>query len=61
VLAGAALGVAILLAWWRHGRAVLSGKELALAVVYVLAKIPLYFRFLFRRQVAWVRSKRDSE
>lgn len=61
VLAGAALGAAILMAWWRHGRAVLSGKELGLAVVYVLAKIPLYFRFLFRRQVAWVRSKRDSE
>jgi cellulose synthase/poly-beta-1,6-N-acetylglucosamine synthase-like glycosyltransferase len=61
VLAGAALGAAILMAWWRHGRAVLSGKELGLAAFYVLAKIPLYFRFLFRRQVAWVRSKRDSE
>lgn len=61
VLADAALGVAILLAWWRHGRAVLSGKELALAAVYVASKIPLYFRFLFQRQVAWVRSKRDSE
>lgn len=59
--AATALGVAILLAWWRHGRAVLKGKELALATVYVLAKIPLYFRFLFQRQVAWVRSKRDSE
>jgi cellulose synthase/poly-beta-1,6-N-acetylglucosamine synthase-like glycosyltransferase len=61
VLAGVALGAAILMAWWRHGRAVLSGKELGLAAVYVLAKIPLYFRFLFQRQVAWVRSKRDSE
>ena len=61
LLAGAMLAVAILLAWSRHGRAVLSGKELGLAVVYVLAKIPLYFRFLFQRQVAWVRSKRDSE
>jgi cellulose synthase/poly-beta-1,6-N-acetylglucosamine synthase-like glycosyltransferase len=61
LLAGAALGVAILLAWWHHGRAVLSGKELALAAVYVMAKIPLYCRFLFQRQVAWVRSKRDSE
>jgi hypothetical protein len=49
------------MAWWRHGRAVLSGNELALAAVYVPAKIPLYFRFLFQRQVAWVRSKRDSE
>lgn len=61
LLTGGSLGVAILMAWWRHGRAVLSGKELAMAIVYVLAKIPLYFRFLFQRQVAWVRSKRDSE
>jgi cellulose synthase/poly-beta-1,6-N-acetylglucosamine synthase-like glycosyltransferase len=61
VLAGAALGAAILMSWWHHGRAVLNGKELALAAFYVVAKIPLYFRFLFHRQVAWVRSKRDGE
>jgi len=61
VLAGVALAMAILLSWWRYGRTVLSGKELALAAFYVLAKIPLYCRFLFRRQVSWVRSKRDSE
>jgi hypothetical protein len=61
LLEGAALGAAILMAWWRHGRAVLNGKELALAGWYVVAKIPLYFRFLFDRQVAWVRSKRDTE
>jgi cellulose synthase/poly-beta-1,6-N-acetylglucosamine synthase-like glycosyltransferase len=61
VLAGAALVAAILMSWWRHGRAVLNGKELALAVWYVAAKIPLYFRFLFQRQVTWVRSKRDTE
>lgn len=61
ILEGAALGAAILMSWWRHGRAVLSGKELALSAWYVAAKIPLYFRFLFNRQVAWVRSKRDTE
>ena len=61
ILAGTALGAAILMAWWRHGRAVLNGKELALAAWYVAAKVPLYFRFLFHRQVAWVRSKRDTE
>lgn len=61
VATGAALGAAILMAWWRHGRTTLSSKELMLAAVYVAAKIPLYFRFLFQRQVAWVRSKRDSE
>ena len=61
VLAGTALVAAILMSWWRHGRAVLNGKELALAAWYVVAKIPLYFRFLFQRQVTWVRSKRDTE
>jgi cellulose synthase/poly-beta-1,6-N-acetylglucosamine synthase-like glycosyltransferase len=61
ILAGVALGAAILMSWWRHGRAVLNSKELALAAWYVVAKIPLYFRFLFDRQVAWVRSKRDTE
>lgn len=61
VLMGLALGAAILMSWWRYGRAVLSGKELAMAAVYVLAKIPLYFRFLLNPQIAWVRSKRDSE
>lgn len=61
VLVVGALCAAILIAWWRYGRSVLSGKELSLAIFYVLAKIPLYFRFLVRRQVIWVRSKRDSE
>lgn len=61
VLAGAALGAAVLIAWWGHGRETLSAKELALAAVYVAGKVPIYFRFLFSRQVAWVRSKRDSE
>jgi cellulose synthase/poly-beta-1,6-N-acetylglucosamine synthase-like glycosyltransferase len=61
VATGVFLTAAILMAWWRHGRAVLSGKELGLAAVYVFAKIPLYFRFLLNPQIAWVRSKRDSE
>jgi cellulose synthase/poly-beta-1,6-N-acetylglucosamine synthase-like glycosyltransferase len=61
VSAGIALAVAILLSWWRYGRAVLSGKGLVLAGAYVLAKLPLYFRFLLKPQIAWVRSKRDSE
>lgn len=61
VVACTALAAAILMSWWRYGRAVLNGKELALAAWYVVAKIPLYFRFLFQRQVTWVRSKRDTE
>ena len=61
LLEAAALGAAVLMSWWRYGRTVLSTRELTLAAFYVMAKIPLYFRFLFQRQVAWVRSKRDSE
>lgn len=61
LLSMCSLSAAVLMAWRRDGRTVLSVKELAMAAVYVVAKIPLYFRFLFQRQVAWVRSKRDSE
>lgn len=63
-LASAALAMtvlAILLAWWRYGRTVLSAANLALAVGYIFWKVPVYLRFLVRRQVDWVRSKRDSE
>ena len=55
------IGVAILLAWSAFGRKVISLGELLSAFAYVARKIPLYFKFLFNRQVAWVRSKRDTE
>lgn len=53
------LAAAVLAAWVRFGRAILSGRELAYAPVYALLKIPLYLKFLVRRQVKWVRSARD--
>jgi cellulose synthase/poly-beta-1,6-N-acetylglucosamine synthase-like glycosyltransferase len=55
------LGLAVLLAWLRFGRAILSAGDLLTAVFYMFAKIPLYLRFLINRQVEWVRSKRDNE
>lgn len=61
LLALGSLGAAVLLAWARYGRAILSGRDLLSAVVYILRKIPLYLRFLVNRQVEWVRSKRDNE
>ena len=54
------LGCAVLLAWARFGRAILSLGDLAYAPVYALRKIPLYLKFLVRRQVEWVRSHRDK-
>ncbi len=54
------LGCAVLLAWSRFGRPILSLGDLAYAPVYALRKIPLYLKFLVRRQVEWVRSHRDK-
>ena len=50
---------AVLAAWTKFGRNILSLGSLAYAPFYMLAKIPLYLRFLVKRQVEWVRSKRD--
>jgi cellulose synthase/poly-beta-1,6-N-acetylglucosamine synthase-like glycosyltransferase len=53
------LAAAIALAWVRHGRRVVSARELLGAPLYALRKVPLYVRFLTRRQRDWVRTKRD--
>lgn len=53
------LGISILLAWFRFGRHILSLSDLAYAPVYALLKIPVYLKFLVKRQVEWVRSHRD--
>jgi cellulose synthase/poly-beta-1,6-N-acetylglucosamine synthase-like glycosyltransferase len=54
-----ALGCAILLAWMFFGREVISFRQLCYAPIYAAIKIPLYIQFFFKRQVDWVRSKRD--
>lgn len=56
-----ALASAVLLAWAGFARDVINLGQLLGAFGYVARKIPLYFKFLFNRQVEWVRSKRDSE
>lgn len=55
------LGSSVLLAWARYGRRVISLGSLACAPIYALWKIPVYLRFLVKRQVEWVRSRRDGE
>ncbi|MCU1761138.1 glycosyltransferase family 2 protein [Pseudomonas sp. 14P_8.1_Bac3] len=56
----ALLAVAILLAWSQFGRGIISFSTLMYAPFYALKKIPLYIGFLLKRQVEWVRSKRDD-
>lgn len=54
--AGCASGLAILLAWARFGRAMVSFKELALIPVYIAGKLPIYLRLLWRPQRTWNRT-----
>lgn len=51
---------AVATAWWKYGRRIVSASDLLLAVCYALGKIPLYLRFLRKRQVEWVRTERKS-
>lgn len=53
------LSVAVLLAWARFGRGIIDFSQLAYAPIYAMAKVPLYLKFMVKRQVSWVRSKRD--
>ncbi len=57
----AMFALAVLVAWRSFGRDLLSFGDLLMAFAYVPRKLPLYFRFLVRRQVEWVRSRRDGE
>ena len=51
---------AIMLAWARFGRTIISFAELLMVGVYMVWKIPLYLKFFGARQVEWIRSKRDE-
>ena len=54
------LGIAILLAWYRFCRGLIAFSVLLYAPLYAAKKIPIYLGFLVKRQVDWVRSKRDG-
>ncbi|MDF3933420.1 glycosyltransferase family 2 protein [Pseudomonas citronellolis] len=54
------LGAAVVLAWARFARGLIPFSVLLYAPFYALRKIPLYLGFLVKRQVAWVRSKREE-
>lgn len=54
------LGLTLVLAWAKCGREIISFTALLYAPFYILKKIPLYLGFLIKRQVDWVRSKRDD-
>lgn len=55
------LGFGILIAWYWFARSIISINTLLLAPWVLLMKVPLYLQFIVRRQVDWVRSKRDHD
>jgi hypothetical protein len=50
--------VAVMLAWAIRGRDLVRFTELLSVPIYIAAKVPIYVRFLFRRQKQWVRTDR---
>ena len=57
--ATAATGIIVLTGWWRVGRRWIRAGELCTIPLYVLAKVPVYAAFLTRRQLQWIRTRRD--
>jgi cellulose synthase/poly-beta-1,6-N-acetylglucosamine synthase-like glycosyltransferase len=57
---GIAAMLSILAAWWKFGRNYIPLRYLLAAPLYALWKLPLYARFLYRPQQAWVRTDRHG-
>ena len=60
VVAFLLVDAAVLVAWGREGRRLLGVRELFGLPLYIAAKLPMYLRLLGKRQVEWVRTKRDG-
>ena len=61
VVAGALLAAflaSVLIAWSSRGRDLVRFTELLSVPWYIAAKLPVYLRFIVRRQRAWVRTDR---
>jgi cellulose synthase/poly-beta-1,6-N-acetylglucosamine synthase-like glycosyltransferase len=55
----ALLMLAVLVGWWKVGRRWISLGELLSVPWYIVRKIPLYLEFFGRRQMRWIRTRRD--
>ena len=55
------LTLSVVMAWRSVGREVLQARALWSVPRYVLNKVPMYLRYLTKKQSEWVRSSRDSK
>ncbi|HEY2415811.1 MAG TPA: glycosyltransferase family 2 protein [Pirellulaceae bacterium] len=58
-IAFGSLSLAVLAGWTAHCRRQVPLLALLAAPLYIAAKLPIYVAFLFKRQVQWVRTRRD--
>lgn len=56
----ASLGVAVGVAWWARGRAILPPSSLAAMARYIVWKLPILLQFVTRRERHWIRTERQS-
>jgi hypothetical protein len=47
--------------WWTVGRDLLSIGELLRAPAHLFMKLPMYLKFISRRQKQWVRTERHDD
>jgi cellulose synthase/poly-beta-1,6-N-acetylglucosamine synthase-like glycosyltransferase len=52
---------ASLRAWWMVGRDLLSIGDLLRAPAHIVVKVPMYLKFVSRRQKEWVRTERHDD
>ncbi len=52
--------LAVLTAWRVHGRDLARFVELLSLPLYIAARVPVYIRFVVKRERRWVRTDRDS-
>jgi cellulose synthase/poly-beta-1,6-N-acetylglucosamine synthase-like glycosyltransferase len=57
-VAGVCLMLAIVIAWAGYGRSLISLSQLVQIPLYILGKLPVYFKFISARQQAWNRTDR---
>lgn len=50
----------ILISWFKFARHIITFLGLIYVPLYIFLKIPLYIKFMVRKQVEWVRSNRDD-
>jgi cellulose synthase/poly-beta-1,6-N-acetylglucosamine synthase-like glycosyltransferase len=52
--------ISVVTGWWFFGRTMLTFHHILSIPFYILWKIPIYVRFLFKPQKEWVRTERKS-